>query len=58
MSRIHEALKKAASERAARFEGKPVIEQVEIAGDTLVEDALDVRLPREVRKAMVDLAEP
>ena len=58
MSRIHEALKKAASERAAQLEGKPLIEQVEIAGDTLVEDALDVRLPREARKGMVELGEP
>jgi protein-tyrosine kinase len=58
MSRIHEALKKAASERAAQLEGKPLIEHVEIAGDTLVEDALDVRLPREVRKGMVELSEP
>ena len=57
MSRIHEALKKAASERAAQLEGKPLIEQVEmeIAGDTLVEDALDLRLPREARKGMVEL---
>jgi protein-tyrosine kinase len=58
MSRIHEALKKAASERAAQLQGKPVIEQVEIAGDTLVEDAFEMPLPREARKGIVELGEP
>jgi len=58
MSRIHEALRKAASERAAQLEGKPVLEQVGLAGDSLVEDALDVPIPREARKLAAEVAVP
>jgi capsular exopolysaccharide synthesis family protein len=58
MSRIHEALKKAATERAAQLEGKPAYEQVELVGESLVEGALDTQSPRESRRGLLDAAEP
>lgn len=58
MSRIHEALKKAASERAAHLEGKSALEEVELAGESLVEGAVETPIPlREMRKGLVELEE-
>ena len=58
MSRIHEALKKAASERSAQLESKPASELVELVGESLVERTLSVPTPREARKGLVGLGEP
>jgi len=58
MSRIHEALKKAATERAAQLEGKSGLEDVELAGESLVEGAVDTPIPpREARKSLLELDE-
>src|SRR5271163_3656967 len=58
MSRIHEALKKAASERAAQLEGKSGLEEVELEGESLVEGAVDTPIPlREMRKGLLELEE-
>jgi len=58
MSRIHEALKKAATERAAQMEGKPAIDQIELVGESLVEEVLDAPPSREARKGLVHSGEP
>ena len=58
MSRIHEALKKAASERSAQLVGKPVPEVADLVGENLVEGMLTPQTPVEVRKAWVDAAGP
>jgi capsular exopolysaccharide synthesis family protein len=58
MSRIHEALKKAASERSAQLASKPASELVELVGESLVEETLPPQTPREVRKGLVGLGEP
>jgi protein-tyrosine kinase len=57
MSRIHEALKKAASERAANLESQSGVEEVELAGESLVEGALEAPLTREARRNMLGLGE-
>jgi len=57
MSRIHEALKKAASERAAQLEGKSSLAEVELVGESLVEGALDVQTPKEARRSLAELEE-
>ena len=58
MSRIHEALKKAATERSAQLGSKPAPELVELVGESLVEEALVGQAPREVRRGVVDLGAP
>jgi protein-tyrosine kinase len=58
MSRIHEALKKAATERSAQLSSKPAPELVELVGESLVEEVVPPRTPREARKGLVDLGEP
>ena len=60
MSRIHEALKKAATERAANLglDGRPGLEEVEVAGESLVEGALERPLSREERKSLIETAQP
>ncbi|MGB8495399.1 MAG: CpsD/CapB family tyrosine-protein kinase [Candidatus Acidiferrum sp.] len=58
MSRIHEALKKAATERSAQLAGKPGSELVELVGERLGEETLSAQTPREGRKGLVDLGEP
>jgi protein-tyrosine kinase len=55
MSRIHEALKKAATERSAQLTGKPTPELVELAGGSLVESVLPEQTPASRRTV---LAEP
>lgn len=55
MSRIHEALKKAATERSAKLGDRPVPELVELVGEGLVEGTFVGQAPREVRKGVVDL---
>jgi protein-tyrosine kinase len=57
MSRIHEALKKAATERAAHLEGKPGVEDVELAGEHLVEGAVETPIPLKERKSLLELDE-
>jgi protein-tyrosine kinase len=61
MSRIHEALKKAASERAAQLEGKSGLEEVELVGEHLVEGVAEPieppPLPKEARKTLRELEE-
>jgi len=54
MSRIHEALKKAATERSAQLAGKPVAELVELAGERLVEGVVS----GEAQRAVVSPSEP
>lgn len=58
MSRIHEALKKAATERSAKLVDKPVPELVELVGEGLVEGTFGGQTRREVRKGVVDLGAP
>jgi len=58
MSRIHEALKKAATERSAQLAGKPASELVELIGESLVKGPLSAQTPREAHKGLVDLREP
>ncbi len=58
MSRIHEALKKAATERSAKLGDKPVPELVELVGESLVEETLAGQVPREARKGVADLRAP
>jgi protein-tyrosine kinase len=58
MSRIHEALKKAASERAAQLDSKAAVDPAEFAGDNLIDDALEQHIPRQAGKAAVEVAEP
>ena len=58
MSRIHEALKKAATERSAQLAGKPVSELADFVGEDLVEGMLPAQTLGGVRKALVDAGEP
>jgi capsular exopolysaccharide synthesis family protein len=58
MSRIHEALKKAATERSAQIAGRPPSELVELAGGNLVEGVLPEQAPVEARKRLLELEEP
>jgi protein-tyrosine kinase len=51
MSRIHEALKKAATERSAQVAGKSTAELVGLMGDGLVETKVPEQIPAEGRKA-------
>ncbi|MGB2663414.1 MAG: CpsD/CapB family tyrosine-protein kinase [Candidatus Acidiferrum sp.] len=51
-------MKKAASERAAQLEGKPALEELQFVGDSLVEDAVYVEAPREVRKGLGASGQP
>jgi protein-tyrosine kinase len=58
MSRIHEALKKAATERAAQLEGKSGLEEVELAGENLVEGAVETPIPhKDARRSLLELDE-
>lgn len=57
MSRIHEALKKAATERSAQLAGKPTSEFVGLVEGSLVEAALPEQAPGEGPKVLVDHAE-
>lgn len=58
MSRIHEALKKAATERSAQLGGKSAPDLVGLVDESLVEGALVGQNPREVRKGVADLGAP
>jgi protein-tyrosine kinase len=58
MSRIHEALKKAAMERSAQFDSQLASELVELVGEGLVEETLSTQTPTEAQKGLVDLGEP
>jgi protein-tyrosine kinase len=58
MSRIHEALKKAASERSAQLANKPVSDLVELVGENLVDGMVPAQTPAEVRRSFVETAEP
>jgi len=58
MSRIHEALKKAASERSAQLAGKPASELVELAGANLVETAVPEHAAASSRAALVEAGAP
>jgi protein-tyrosine kinase len=55
MSRIHEALKKAASELSAQSADKPAAELVELVGESLAKGTLPMQTTREPRKGRVDL---
>ncbi|HTZ48930.1 MAG TPA: CpsD/CapB family tyrosine-protein kinase [Verrucomicrobiae bacterium] len=57
MSRIHEALKKAATERAAQIGTAPSVEHVETIDDSLI-DSVDIPMPGNVRLRSVELEEP
>lgn len=57
MSRIHEALKKAASERAAQVGGKSSLDHVELIEENLVE-GVDTESPRDSRPGLLELEEP
>lgn len=57
MSRIHEALKKAATERSAQLAGKPTADLVELAGEGLVEAVVPQSTAGEVRRGLVELGE-
>jgi capsular exopolysaccharide synthesis family protein len=57
MSRIHEALKKAATERSAQLSGNPSSELVELVGGNLVEAALPEQPDPELRKATLASAQ-
>jgi protein-tyrosine kinase len=56
MSRIHEALKKAASERNARFDAGAAPELIELAGEKLVADARPEAVAVEVQKSLAESA--
>lgn len=58
MSRIHDALKRAATERSTQLVGKPASELVELVGQSLVQGTLTVQTPREGHKGLLDLEEP
>jgi len=58
MSRIHEALKRAATERSAQLVGKPAPELVERISESLVEGTLAAQPRREGHKGLVDSGEP
>jgi protein-tyrosine kinase len=58
MSRIHEALKKAATERSAQLDSNPVSELVELVRDSPVEGTLPVQTIKESRKHLVDQGKP
>jgi protein-tyrosine kinase len=58
MSRIHEALKKAATERAAQLEGKSGLEEVELVGERLVAGEFESQLTKVGRKSFVEPEEP
>jgi protein-tyrosine kinase len=55
MSRIHEALKKAATERNARLGVAPTSELAELTGETLVQDVSFEQIAGEGQKKLVDL---
>lgn len=57
MSRIHEALKKAASERAAQIGATPSVEPVDTIEESLVE-RVDIATPGNARRRMVELEQP
>ncbi|MGB7847643.1 MAG: hypothetical protein WBL63_18675, partial [Candidatus Acidiferrum sp.] len=57
MSRIHEALKKAATERSAQMGGKPASELAELVGGNLVEAVLPEQTPRGGSGAVLELRE-
>src|SRR5713226_3989496 len=58
MSRIHEALKKAATERSAQLAGKSTSELARLVEGSLVEVALPEQAPGEEPKGLVDHVEP
>jgi len=57
MSRIHEALKRAATERSTQLVGKSASELVELVSENLVEGVLAAQTLREGHKGLVDLGE-
>jgi len=58
MSRIHEALKKAATERSAQLGNKPASELAGLVAGGLVEAVIPDQTPREGRTALLNLEEP
>jgi protein-tyrosine kinase len=58
MSRIHEALKKAASERAAQLGDKPSVEHAEPNEESLVENVAAAPTPGNTRPSVLELEEP
>jgi len=58
MSRIHEALKKAASERSAQLGSRPAPDLVELVAETLIEGTFPAETPRAATKGLVSWGEP
>lgn len=58
MSKIHEALKKAATERSAQLANRPASDLIELVGEGLVDPKLSPQSPREARKGLAERGIP